>query len=95
MNSEEYKSNPTKQHIHDSWKLNKCSRHQIDRSIEYYKREENYATCNERSREWYQKNKQEKKAYDKIYYKHRRNFGEYRGWIITWNLLNISGDVFT
>ena len=95
MNNNNYKSNPTKQHIHDSFGMNKCSRQQINRSIDYYKREENYETCKERSRDWYWNNKQEKKAYDKRYYEHRRNFGEYKGWILTWNLLNISGDVFT
>tara|TARA_R100001129_G_scaffold185642_2_gene174503 strand:+ start:141 stop:461 length:321 start_codon:yes stop_codon:yes gene_type:complete len=93
-NNNEYIENPTKQHLHDSWNLNKCSRREIDRSINYYKDEENYETCKERSREWYKNNLQAKKEYDKMYYACRKSWGEVRGYIITWNLLNISGDVF-
>ena len=94
MNNNEYTANNTKKHLHDSFNMNKTSRNKIDERIDYYKQPENYETCKARSREWYWTHLQEKKEYDRRYYACRKSWGEIRGYIITWNLLNISGDVF-
>jgi len=93
-NNNVYTENATKQHLHDSWGLNKTSRHKIDERIDYYKQPENYEYCKAKARDWYWKNLQEKKEYDRKYYACRKSWGEVRGYILTWNLLNISGDVF-
>jgi hypothetical protein len=92
--SNNYKENTTKQHLHDSWGLNKTSRRAIDNQIAYYQQEENYEACKERVRLWALGRKKEKAEYDKLYYNCRKSWGETKGYILTWNLLNISGDVF-
>ena len=94
MNSENYTPNLVKQHIHDSWNINKSSRYVIDKSLKYYMKQENRGNCILNAKIWYENNKQKKRDYDKMYYLHRKSWGETNGYIINWNLLNISGDVF-
>lgn len=97
-NNNQYKSDGTTSHLHDSWNLNKTARSKIDDAIAYYKDPQNYNTMKNYSKDYYQNHKEERKIYDRRYYRHRCNFGDSRkpkGEVIVWNLLNICGDVFT
>ena len=79
--------------VNDSWGINKTPRHIIEKQRDFY--EQNREAELEKSRARYWEHLKEKKAYDKRYYKWRKSWGDYDSGNFQWNLLRISGDVFS